>query len=337
VPVFPDVRRLDGGALERLGRIDLIAGGFPCQDISLAGNGAGLDGDRSGLWHEMRRVVGIVRPDWVLVENVPALRTRGADVVLDGLATEGYAAWPFVVGALHAGAEHRRLRVWIIAARRALVADGNGDGRERLRLRDPIDRERSSRWYDANGCGSRAMGDSALSRLAIGPGETETRGRRVSRRAGDSSGEPEAMGDADDRGRRSGILQPEAAPHLDGRRDAATQRAGDPTIDRGSVAPPGADQKGWELPRLVEVNAADADDVEAGPLNPGWVGQLMGAPDGWLDAPHAEQATLFDVGPRPDPPSVRRAKLRAWGNAVYAPLVAELGRAIVALREELGK
>jgi DNA (cytosine-5)-methyltransferase 1 len=111
-----DVTTLTGATVrERCGEIELVAGGFPCQDLSTAGEGEGLDGQRSRLWWEMLRVVREVRPGWVLVENVPALRTRGGDRVLAGLAEAGYTARPLVVGAHHAGADHIRRRVWILA------------------------------------------------------------------------------------------------------------------------------------------------------------------------------------------------------------------------------
>jgi DNA (cytosine-5)-methyltransferase 1 len=113
VPLFQDVRSFDARAFA--GSVDLVAGGFPCQDISVAGKGAGIDGARSGLWSEMLRVVREVRPAWVLAENVPALRTRGADRVLGDLEGEGYACWPLLVGAGDVGAPHRRQRVWIVA------------------------------------------------------------------------------------------------------------------------------------------------------------------------------------------------------------------------------
>lgn len=104
---------------------DAIVGGFPCQDISIAGRGDGLSGERSGLWFEFLRLVQEVRPRWVLAENVPALRTRGIDTVLGGLEQEGYACWPVVVGARHVGAPHRRDRVFIVA-RLADADDGRG-------------------------------------------------------------------------------------------------------------------------------------------------------------------------------------------------------------------
>jgi DNA (cytosine-5)-methyltransferase 1 len=114
-----DVRFAGAGTLEP---VDLIAGGFPCQDISAAGKGAGLNGHRSGLWVEFARIIRELGPCWVLVENVPALRSRGADTVLQDLEAAGYAAWPLVVGAHHVGAPHRRERVWIVGR----LADAEG-------------------------------------------------------------------------------------------------------------------------------------------------------------------------------------------------------------------
>jgi DNA (cytosine-5)-methyltransferase 1 len=95
--------------------VDLICGGFPCQDISFAGKGAGLAGARSGLWHEFARIIGELRPNYVVVENVAALLARGADVVLGTLATLGYDAEWHVISASAVGAPHRRERVWIVA------------------------------------------------------------------------------------------------------------------------------------------------------------------------------------------------------------------------------
>jgi DNA (cytosine-5)-methyltransferase 1 len=126
VPVYPDVRGLTAARLRADGvpGPELLVGGFPCQDISLAGRGAGLAGARSGLWSEMERLVAECRPRWVVAENVPGLRVRGADRVLGGLEALGYACWPVVVGAVHAGAPHRRQRVWVLA--RAADAPGAG-------------------------------------------------------------------------------------------------------------------------------------------------------------------------------------------------------------------
>jgi DNA (cytosine-5)-methyltransferase 1 len=115
-PIYGDVRTLTAQRLAADGiAINVIAGGFPCQDVSQAGRGAGIDGERSGLWGEFARLIGECRPDWIIAENVPNLRTLGADRVFDDLEAAGYAARALVVGAWHAGAPHRRNRVWIVA------------------------------------------------------------------------------------------------------------------------------------------------------------------------------------------------------------------------------
>lgn len=116
---FSDIRSVP---LNVLTGVDLICGGFPCQDISVAGRQAGLDGEQSRLWYDMLAVIERARPSWVVVENSPALRTRGADTILGQLESFGYACWPLVVGAWAVGAGHRRDRVWI-------VAHANGVGR----------------------------------------------------------------------------------------------------------------------------------------------------------------------------------------------------------------
>ena len=105
-------RRLQADGVPAPGRADVLAGEAAADE---AGRGAGLDGARSGLWRHMLRLVEECRPAWVVAENVPALRVRGADRVLAGLEAAGYACWPLVVGAAHAGAPHRRQRVFILA------------------------------------------------------------------------------------------------------------------------------------------------------------------------------------------------------------------------------
>ena len=114
-PLWDDVCTFDGTPWR--GKVDIITGGFPCQDISCAGKGAGLEGKRSSLWHQMHRIICEVRPRWVFVENSPMLTSRGLGRVLGDLAESGYdAAW-CVLGAADVGAPHRRNRIWILALR----------------------------------------------------------------------------------------------------------------------------------------------------------------------------------------------------------------------------
>ena len=116
VPCYEDVRELTGTSLAADGiTVDVICGGFPCQDISLAGDGAGLDGERSGLWSEYSRLICELRPKLVLVENVSALLGRGLDRVLGDLASFGYSVEWHCIPASALGAQHIRDRIWILA------------------------------------------------------------------------------------------------------------------------------------------------------------------------------------------------------------------------------
>ncbi len=116
VPQFEDIRSLTAKWLTASGiSVDAICGGFPCQDISIAGRGAGIDGERSGLWADYARIVGELRPSIVIVENVAALLKRGMGRVLGDLAELGYHAEWHRIQAARVGARHIRNRIWIIA------------------------------------------------------------------------------------------------------------------------------------------------------------------------------------------------------------------------------
>ena len=111
-PIWDDVQTFDGTPWR--GIVDVVSGGFPCQDISSAGKGAGIDGDRSSMWYQMARIIGEVRPRFVFVENSPLLVERGLAVVLGDLAKLGFdAAWT-CVSAGNTGAPHQRDRIWIV-------------------------------------------------------------------------------------------------------------------------------------------------------------------------------------------------------------------------------
>jgi DNA (cytosine-5)-methyltransferase 1 len=109
VPILHDVRTAE------FPNADVICGGFPCQDISIAGAGAGLAGERSGLWREVVRAVRMVRPRWLVLENVPMLLDRGLGTVLGDLAENGYDAEWDCVSAADIGASQNRERIWILA------------------------------------------------------------------------------------------------------------------------------------------------------------------------------------------------------------------------------
>ena len=116
-PIWDDVSTFQGAPWK--GRIQVLTGGFPCQDVSLGGSGKGLDGKKSGLWSEMARIIGEVLPRFVFIENSPQLTARGLKRVLWELASLGYDARWGVLGAYQAGAPHRRNRIWIVACRQS--------------------------------------------------------------------------------------------------------------------------------------------------------------------------------------------------------------------------
>lgn len=107
----------------------IITGGFPCQDISVAGKGAGIKGSRSGLWTEYWRIIREIRPRYAIIENVSALTFRGLDRVFSDLASIGYDAEWQDIRAEDMGAPHRRERIWIVAYPQRIGLEGVGAGR----------------------------------------------------------------------------------------------------------------------------------------------------------------------------------------------------------------
>ena len=112
-PIWDDVQTFDGKPWR--GLVDVVSGGFPCQDISSAGKGAGITGSRSGMWSHMARIIGEVRPQFVFVENSPLLVSRGAGLVIGDLAEMGYDCQWAIISASDLGAPHQRDRFWLLA------------------------------------------------------------------------------------------------------------------------------------------------------------------------------------------------------------------------------
>ena len=111
-PIWDDVQTFDGKPWR--GIVDVVSGGFPCTDISAAGKGAGIDGEASGMWREMARIIYEVQPRYVFVENSPMLTSRGLGRVLGDLASMGFNAKWGVLGAADIGSNHQRDRIWIV-------------------------------------------------------------------------------------------------------------------------------------------------------------------------------------------------------------------------------
>ena len=172
VPIYGDIREID---FTTLPKVDILTGGFPCQDISNAGKRKGITGERSGLWKEYLRAICEIRPKIVFVENVAALVNRGLDVVLRDLAQAGYDAEWFCLSAADVGAPHKRQRIWIIAhsdgnSQSVMsfngeqgcgklgknVADNSNKGISTWRRGNDFDNEKESESWGINQSGSRS-------------------------------------------------------------------------------------------------------------------------------------------------------------------------------------
>lgn len=169
VPIFEDVRTLTKRRLAQHGiEVDVICGGFPCQDISFAGKGAGLKGERSGLWGEFARLIREIRPRFAIVENVAALRSRGLDQVLGDLAAIGFDAEWHCIPASYVGAPHRRDRVWIVAN----AARSRGDATASEDQRARAGRSRIGQLLRESGDRDSSLADSTAKQRRGSSGQT---------------------------------------------------------------------------------------------------------------------------------------------------------------------
>lgn len=180
--------------------VDVIAGGFPCQDISYAGRGAGLDGERSGLFFEAVRVVRELQPRFIVLENVAALLTRGLDRVLGTLAEIGYDAEWHCIPAAAVGAPHIRDRVFIIAIRRMAQHSNRNDERKIrkcAKFKQDAATSRDCGWKDPSemadsncercsearcsesGCGASGRGSSLADAQSVYAQRLDNRSRKV--------------------------------------------------------------------------------------------------------------------------------------------------------------
>ncbi len=276
---FDDVRTVGAHNLEP---VDVICGGFPCQDISYAGKGLGLSGERSGLWYEFARIVGEMGPRFVVVENVAALITRGIGDVLGTLSDLGYDAQWRAIRASDVGAPHRRERIFIVAyARRwgvqlvgergfvrGAASSDSGDGNQRERHGDAAGGS-SEDLANAN-----EHGPQGKRLCGILNGERATLGDHV-----DGCSRAESLGDSD-RAQFDGSTGPgnnrERRPRVrppGGRKESRGRGQTQPLMGRAAhglperldrwPARPGEPQADWEAPRTVEKAANRAARLRA--------------------------------------------------------------------------
>lgn len=329
VPRWGDIRDATAESIRgRYGHIDAIVGGFPCQDISVAGKGAGIGGERSGLWYEMLRLIRELGPAWVVAENVPALRARGADRVLGDLEGAGYACWPLVVGADDVGAPHRRKRVWIVAYR------GHRQPQE-SEGPDGLSGERTQDWrreqLDAR-AGTGSEPDSPPRATPTGDAEPSI-----------ASASSDAVANTE----RDAVREQQQrlpARRASGVRDEGQAESAFP----GWPARPGERQYEWEESRLANAASARRESGECGASGPirndsgrseserrsgsseprGSAGQ----PRQGTNQGSSEQSLGCTAARLPERlvRAANRSSLRAYGNAVVPQVAEQIGRAILA-------
>jgi DNA (cytosine-5)-methyltransferase 1 len=300
VPIYHDVRELSRAKLaaDGLAYIDVICGGFPCQDISFAGKRAGLEGARSGLWGEYQRLIGELRPRYVLVENVPGLLSLGMGTVCGDLAALGYDAVWDCVPAAAVGAPHRRDRVWIVAH----ATDGRKP--EQPAGNNGLPRE-------ASGEKERPRSSPSCGRYEWGAAERIKNGGRVASEV--AANAP----DADGQGEHARPLHAEMGGAPEFVSDANGQRL-----------------EGAELQRLrLRVVAEPGNDIRHADFQGLEVGQSLTGDDGEKFSPSVGTGWWFsepNVGRVAHGVPARVDRLKGLGNAVVPQIPELIGRAILA-------
>ena len=223
---FADVREVGS---DRLVPVNVIVGGFPCQDVSVAGSRRGLAGERSGLWFDFLRIVEELRPAGVIVENVSGLAGRGLDTVAAGLHGAGYAVEVSRVAAADVGAPHRRIRHFIVGV-------ANPDLRRCRGERQPV-------APDVEG----ARGDQPHRRDQA----RSVEGRRLANAAGERLEVAEPSDDGDERAAPSGADRRPTVSRLGGGVDGLPAGLVGPGPGGVWPAARGEKQSPWEPPRTI--------------------------------------------------------------------------------------
>lgn len=306
MPICTDIRSMRG---DEFGAVDVVCGGFPCQDLSVAGRKAGLEGARSGLWFEMLRIVREVRPRYVLAENVRGAINLALDTVTAGLEGAGYEVRTSLVPASLLGAPHQRYRIFILGVRRD-VADALADvPRERL---------------------ERTCKHGALSEQGTQPDDRNAVGGGASLwRTPDANAGRGANSEQTYRKRKAAGM-----PLTPNTQVAHVDRSLWPTVSvNGNYNHAGASaHSGDGLATVVKRQSV-------GQLNPDWVEILQGLPIGWTD-PECDNPAPWPGWPAPpdmggqyayEPPRTvtgmkgRAARLKALGNCnppqMYGPFL----------------
>ena len=297
------------------GTIDVVHGGFPCQDLSVAGKQRGLSGERSGLWYEMLRVVSELRPAYVLAENVRGACNLALPTVVSGLEGEGYEVRASVVPASAFGAPHQRERMFVIGIRKD-VADSINDGLHHQKGNAPF--QSGDRKDNGVSFGSDS---GALWPTPSVHGNYNRAG--VSDKSGNGLSTAVKLWPTPHRNCSNG-----AGAHGDGGLNIQTAVSLWRTPDANCMRGPSSEERmDWKRKKGMPISIND--QVGKGSLNPAWVEILMGFPLGWTDLdcdepePWPGWPALMGESQYPyEPPRTvtgcpnRAKRLKCLGNAV---------------------
>ena len=350
VPRFDDVRTLTADmVVEHCGFVDAIVGGFPCQDASVAGKGAGIDGERTGLWRDYARLIRGLRPLVVCAENVPGLIARGLDRVVSDLERARYRVEVFNLGADDVGAPHRRKRIWIVGR----LADANRSRHESRGLHAGQRKSRDTAPVIVGTSENRLANAERRGRVG---GTPEPRRGTIERTSIGGTGEgmdtagPTDMADATGGGFRANRSACGNAGHIDERGETMADAPGRgrkefriegnrdilPAIETHGAdiderrpairwpSRPGEPQHDWEPPRVVRFERGMGCRVDGATAD---VLQAIRGQTGWDDARAQEWYAKNRV--RLERFQNRNA-LRCLGNAVVWLIPFVLARAIAA-------
>jgi DNA (cytosine-5)-methyltransferase 1 len=243
-----DITAIDGRTIEP---VDILCGGFPCQDISTAGKNAGIGGSRSGLWKQYARLIKEISPRFVVIENVSVLRSRGLDTVLQDLDEIGYDAEWNCIPASYVGAPHQRDRIWIVAYPNSkpvehLLGGCSAERSEETTPARPVDVD------DASSSASRTRRQNVADAY-VNDGERRTRQGAYGQGRWSSATQPENVRQgrqprSDNAGPCSPLVADSSSSRLEGHtwNGGAAEGRSLPIRSTGSCGlPQGADGEGW--------------------------------------------------------------------------------------------
>jgi DNA (cytosine-5)-methyltransferase 1 len=294
VQIFDDVRKLKRGDID--GSIDIIHGGFPCQDLSQAGKQRGLSGERSGLWFEMLRVIHEFRPRYVLAENVRGAVNLALDTVYSNLVNQGYKVYPYVIPASEVGAPHQRERLFVVGVRadvhrrytEAIENPGcelrQGSGECREVEREAREGVASDSEFSSGTLWPTPVASDGSCGGIISPDDTYVQKesglfRKINRNGTDGSVGLARMvklwptptqRDYKGTSAEEGLIRNDGKSRMDQLPNAVKFWPTPTGTERSGVNP-------------ITGRGAGLSKVNGGQLNPDWVEQLMNFPEGWTD------------------------------------------------------